>query len=245
MGGRPTELFASPTPPACVPCNNSHMKNTSTQGLEEPAIKFVAWLFVVGVVFAAWVARTYHTIPLRDTGQNRFDVIVVLGTPSNRDGSLSPEQRSRVLEGVSEYGRHVAPHIVMTGGAAHNSIVEAHTMAVFAESLGVPADAVIEEAQAHNTIENVFYTLAILRQHGWNSAEFVTSPSHVPRTALIVSHWQLVWRTHPADWPPDYSALRRATSYFAEALECWRLRTFGFIASSALPDGSALLPGSH
>jgi uncharacterized SAM-binding protein YcdF (DUF218 family) len=224
------------------------MKDTSTQGQQipaSPAIKLAAWLLLIGVVFVAWVAHIYHTIPLRDTGQNRFDAIVVLGSPSLPDGSLSPEQRSRVLEGVSEYGRHVAPRIILTGGAAHNSIVEAHTMAVFAQSLGVPSDAVIEEAQAHNTIENVFYTMAILRQHGWNSAEFVTSPDHVQRTALIVSRWPLVWRTHPADWPPEYSAPRRTGSYALEALECWRLRTFGFIANRLLPDGSALLPGRH
>jgi uncharacterized SAM-binding protein YcdF (DUF218 family) len=218
------------------------MKDTSTQGLQDPAIKLAAWLFLIGLIFAAWVARAYHTIPLSTTHQVRVDAIVVLGAPSMPDGSVSPEQRSRVLEGVSEYGRHVAPRIILTGGAAHNSIVEAHTMADFAKSLGMPADALIEEGQARNTIENAFYTMEILHQHGWTSAEFVTSPDHVERVALIVSHWQLAWRTHPADWPPGYSALREGFLYSEEALECWRLRTFGFIANSHLPDGSALLP---
>jgi len=224
------------------------MRDASTQGLQvqaSPAIKLAAWLFVLGVIFVAWVAHVYHTIPLSDTHQAQFDAIVVLGTPSNRDGSISPEQRSRVLEGVSEYGRHIAPRIILTGGAAHNSVVEAHTMAVFAKSLGMPEDAVIEEGKADNTIENVFYTTAILRQHGWKSAEFVTSPDHIERAALILTHFQLVWRTHAADWPPEYSALRRVFLYCEEAVECWRLRTFGFIANSHLPDGSALLPGTH
>jgi uncharacterized SAM-binding protein YcdF (DUF218 family) len=218
------------------------MRDTSTQGLQGPAIKLVAWLFLIGLIFAALVAHTYHSIPLSDTNQARFDAIVVLGTASMPDGSVSPEQRSRVLEGVSEYGRHVAPRIILTGGAAHNSFVEAHTMAVFAKSLGMPAEALIEEGQARNTIENAYYSMAILRQHGWTSAEFVTSPDHVERAALIVSHWQLAWRVHAADWPPDYSALRTGFLYSEEAFECWRLRTFGFIASSVLPDGSALLP---
>jgi len=196
-------------------------------------------------LFAGVVVRSYTTIPSSNTEQTRFDTIIVLGTPSLLDGSPSPEQRERVLEGVAEYRRHVADHIVMTGGAAHNAVVEAHTMAVFAKSLGVPAEAVIEEGQAHNTIENIFYSMAILRQHGWTSAEIVSSPNHLPRAALILAHWQLAWRTHAAQWPDEYSLLYRAVFCTREALECWRLRTFGFVPNPHLPDGSPLLPQSH
>jgi uncharacterized SAM-binding protein YcdF (DUF218 family) len=200
------------------------------------------WLLPIGLVFAAFVVRSYRTIPLSNTERTQFDAIIVLGTPSFPDGSLSPEQRERVLEGVSEYRRHVADHIVVTGGAAHNSIVEAHTMGVFAKSLGVPADAVIEEGQAHTTIENFYFSMAIFRQHGWTSAETVSSPSHLPRAALILAHWQLAWRADAAPWPPEYSVLRNWGYYTREALECWRLRTFGFTANRLLPDGSPLLP---
>jgi len=200
---------------------------------------------LLALVYMATVAIAYRTVPSANTSQTRFDAIVVLGTPSLLDGSPSPEQRERVLEGVAEYRRHVANHIVMTGGPAHNPFVEAHTMAVFARSLGVPADAVIEEGQARNTIENVFFSMAILHQHGWTSAEIVSSPSHLPRAALILSHWPLAWRTHPAHWPPEYWALHKGVVYAREALECWRLRSFGFVPNSHLPDGSPLLPGTH
>ena len=197
------------------------------------------WFFVAivcaGGLYVAAVSVAYRTIPAGNTSQAHFDAIIVLGTPSNLDGSISFEQRERVLEGVAEYRRHVADNIIMTGGAAHNSIVEAHTMARFAESLGVPADAVVEEGQARNTIENIFYSMAILRSHGWTSAEVVSSPFHLPRAALILAHWPLAWRTHAAAWPREDSFMRKGFFYVREAMECWRIRTFGFTPSPYLP----------
>jgi uncharacterized SAM-binding protein YcdF (DUF218 family) len=207
--------------------------------------RVAALLLVVALAFLALVIHSYTTIPSTNTNLTHFDTIIVLGTPSLENGSPSPEQRSRVREGVSEYNKHIAAHIIVTGGAAHNSIVEAHTMAAFAQSLGVPAEAIIEEGHARNTIENVFFSMAILRQHGWTSAEVVSSPQHLPRASLILSHWPLAWRTHAAPWPPEYSRFRKAAFYIREALECWRLRTFGFVPNPHLPDGSPLLPQSH
>ena len=92
------------------------------------------------------------------------------------DGTPSPEQRERVLEGVREYKAGVAPHIIMTGGPAHNHFVEAHTMSQLASSEGVPLADILEEGQAQNTIQNIFYSSQIMHQHGWSSAEVVSSP---------------------------------------------------------------------
>ena len=214
------------------------MKRLGRDGLAT-APRRLKW-FVLGIVcacglYAAAVSVAYRTIPAGNTSQSHFNAIIVLGTPSNLDGSISFEQRERVLEGVAEYRRHVADNIIMTGGAAHNRFVEAHTMALFAESSGVPADAVIEEGQARNTIENIFYSMAILRRHGWASAEIVSSSFHLPRAALILAHWPLAWRTHAAAWPREDSFVRKALFYFREALECWRIRTFGFTPSPYLP----------
>jgi uncharacterized SAM-binding protein YcdF (DUF218 family) len=35
-----------------------------------------------------------------------------------------------------------------------------------------------------------------MRLHGWESAEVVSSASHLPRTGLILSRLPLKWRTH-------------------------------------------------
>ena len=96
-------------------------------------------IVVVLIVFALALIVTinYKTLPTHNTTQTHFDTIVVLGTPTRSDGTPSPEQRERVLEGIREYKAGVAPHIIMTGGPAHNNFVEAHTMAQFADRKSV------------------------------------------------------------------------------------------------------------
>jgi len=101
-------------------------------------------LSIAAFTFALIVAGNYVTLPTHNATQNHFDTLVVLGTPARPDATPSPEQRERVLEGVREYKAGIAPRIIMTGGAAHNSFVEAHIMAQFAATQGVPASAILE-----------------------------------------------------------------------------------------------------
>jgi uncharacterized SAM-binding protein YcdF (DUF218 family) len=188
------------------------------------------------------VAIDYRTIPTGNTAQNHFDTIIVLGYPAKADGTPTPEQRERVLEGVREYKAGVASHIIMTGGAAHNAYTEAHVMAEFAQTQGVPASSLVEETQAQNTIQNIFYSAQIMHQHNWSSAEIVSSPSHLPRTALILQTFDRVqpalgidWRTHAAQWPPEYDLSRKLALYYGEAMSCLLLRLKGFPSSQFLP----------
>ncbi|HZD75704.1 MAG TPA: YdcF family protein, partial [Acidobacteriaceae bacterium] len=142
--------------------------------------------------------------------------------------------RERVLEGVREYRAGVAPRIIMTGGAAHNHLVEAHVMAALAEAQGVPANAVIEEGQAHDTIQNAYYSVQIMKAHGWHSAEVVSSPSHLRRASLIFAHFPIAWRMHAAPWPPEYGFFHRAANEWYEAIDTARLRLTSFPESRFL-----------
>lgn len=199
-------------------------------------------LVVIAVAAAIIVYGNFITLPTHNTPSNHFNTIIVLGTPSKPDGTPSPEQRERVLEGVREYKAGVAPKLIMTGGAAHNSLVEAHTMAIFAESQGVPASDVIEEDQAQNTVQNIFYSATIMHQHGWSSAEIVSSPYHLGRTALIMNAFNtrqpalsIDWRTHGSNWPPEYGIHHKVVLYSVEAWRCLQLRMKGYPSSRFLP----------
>lgn len=200
--------------------------------------------YLSAIVFAIVLIGfgVYITIPTHNTAATHFDTLIVLGYPAGADGTPSPEQRERVLEGVRQYKAGVASHIIMTGGAAHNRFVEAHVMDEFAQSQGVPASAIIEEPQAKNTIQNLYYSARIMHQQGWTSAEIVSSPSHLPRAALIVNALNsdqpslyINWRTHAAHWPPEYSVFREAVLYIGEARNCLLLRFNGFPNSRFLP----------
>ena len=199
-------------------------------------------LSVFAFTFALILYGNYITLPTHNTAATHFDTIIVLGTPSLLDGTPSPEQRERVLEGVREYKAGIAPHIIMTGAAAHNQFVEAHTMAQFAETQGVPASAILEERQAQNTIQNIYYSAQIMHEHGWSAAEVVSSPYHLGRTDLILNTLNIRqpalsidWRTHPALWPPEYNFGHKIILYTFEAWRCLDLRVEGFPNSHFLP----------
>jgi uncharacterized SAM-binding protein YcdF (DUF218 family) len=151
---------------------------------------------VVGLT--AWAAIARALAPTASTTQDHFDVLMVLGYPADADGNPTPTELARVTEAVEEYERGVAPRMIMTGGPAHNRFVEAEVMARLAEAQGIPAEAIVEEPTARNTIENTCDSLRIMRSHGWESAEVISSASHLPRTGLILSRLPLKWRTHAA-----------------------------------------------
>lgn len=166
-------------------------------------------VFATAGLFAAlllWAVAARITAPRANTKRETFDAIVVLGTPADSDGNPTPELLDRITEGVHEYERGVAPHLIVTGGAAHNRFVEADVMAGVARAQGVPASAIIQESQALDTIQNACYSERILKAHGWRSVEVVSSASHLPRAAMIYSRIPVEFRMRvaPANLTPGY-----------------------------------------
>jgi hypothetical protein len=99
-------------------------------------------LLLFCLFFPAIVFGLYFFAPRQNAQLGKVDALIVLGCPTMPDGSPSPEQRARVMEGVRE----------LTGGAAHNRFVEAHAMAILAEANGVPGSAILQENRALDTI---------------------------------------------------------------------------------------------
>jgi uncharacterized SAM-binding protein YcdF (DUF218 family) len=181
----------------------------------------------VVVLLFGGIATLYLTAPGSNTDKARLDAIIVLGYPAQADGSPEPEMRARVLESVREYKAGVAPRIIMTGGPAHNAFVEADVMAKLAAANGVPQSALVRERRAGNTIENARYSVEIMQAQGWQSAEVITTPAHVPRSGVLFSVYPIQWRTHTAPWPPEYGAFDRVVRYIYEAQATARLRLTG------------------
>ena len=196
----------------------------------------VAAFAALVVLVVGGVALVYETIPTHNNNLTHFDTIIVLGTPAKLDGTPSPEQRERTLEGVRQFKAGIAPHLIFTGAAAHNGFVEARVMSALAVAQGVPPSAIIEEPMAQNTVQNIFYSQRIMSIQGWKSAEVVSSPSHLPRAALILEHFSFQWSTHPAPWPPEFTLWQRAAHYTVEAEYCVKLRLLGFPTTPFLPN---------
>jgi len=179
-------------------------------------------LFAVGLILTGWavVARTHA--PAGNTSLARFDAIIVLGTPADKDGNPTPEILSRVTEAVHEYERGVAPRLILTGGAAHNRFVEARVMARVAEAQGIPASAISIEPRAMDTIQNACYSVRIMQDHGWHSAEVISTGFHLPRAGLIFQRLPLEWRTHEAPFAPLPSPAYQAAVSTVETMKTVR-----------------------
>jgi uncharacterized SAM-binding protein YcdF (DUF218 family) len=196
-----------------------------------------AFIFIILFFLCfAVVLGLYFFAPQENLKLAKVDTLIVLGCPTRGDGSPTPEQRERVMEGVREFKKGSSSHIIMTGSAAHNRFVEAHAMAMLAEANGVPASAVVEEDQALDTIQNIYYSDKIMRANGWHTAEVISSPYHLPRTALILRHYpHLQWETHPAQWPPEYGRLKKLELDWKGALDIVRFRIRSLWPSRYLP----------
>ncbi|HEU4635038.1 MAG TPA: YdcF family protein, partial [Edaphobacter sp.] len=112
----------------------------------------------------------------------------------------------------------------------------------FAASQGVPASDIFEEAQAQDTIQNIYYSAKIMHDHGWSSAEVVSSPYHLGRASLILMTFNqrqpqlnIDWRTHGSQWPPEYTIYHKVILYTVESWRCQQLRFRGFRSSRFLP----------
>jgi uncharacterized SAM-binding protein YcdF (DUF218 family) len=204
--------------------------------------RLVYVLSVVVFTCVVFLLVNVLTIPHSNTPLTHFDAIIVLGNPSNPDGSPGPEQRERVLEAVREYQAHVAPIVIMSGAAAHNAVTESHSMAQLALAEGVPASAIVEEPRALNTIQNLIYSSELMHQHNWSSAEIVSSPSHLPRTAVLMNNLNLQrpnlsfdWHTHASRWPSEYSLLQETKLYANESWYALKLRVNGVPAQQFSP----------
>jgi uncharacterized SAM-binding protein YcdF (DUF218 family) len=194
-------------------------------------------LLILCLVYPAIVFGLFYFAPHANAKLNKVDTLIVLGCPTKADGSPTPEQRERVMEGVREFKKGISSHIIMTGTAAHNRFVEAHAMAMLAEANGVPPSAIFEEDQAHDTIQNIYYSDKIMEANGWHTTEVVSSPYHLPRTILILRHYpQLQWETHAAQWPPEYGLPKKLLLDWKEALSCIRIRLHGFRTSKYMPN---------
>ncbi len=192
---------------------------------------FVLLLLAAAILIPAW--RYWRALPLANTGRQRFDAILVLGSPCRDDGTPTPEQRERVLAGVRVWRAGRAPYMVVSGGPARNRWVEADSMARIARQQGVPAEAILEEPHALNTVENVAFTYAIMRARGWRSLDVVSSPSHLPRAGLILARFPVAWRTDAAPWPKEFWPTTRWAHEAVEAEYSLRLRWFGFPRAQA------------
>ena len=175
-----------------------------------------------------------------------FDVMVVLGCPSNEDGSPSECQASRADLAFRLREAGYADAIITTGGAVHTDVVEAEALRDLLVDKGVPEADITLEPLAEHTDENLYYSTQIMYERGWTAALVVSEPDHLLYTAVCDANCcvglgrLLVW-----DFPLDGEAV--ALGHYelsppaveVSAAECEHLTTPSKFMCFALPDRRA------
>lgn len=118
--------------------------------------------------------------------------IVCLGGGMSRDGTLGAPVLTRIERCVQLYEAGLAPSVVFTGGTAtDDGITAAHQMGLYAASLGLPVDRIIEEGRAQSTLQNALFTLELVP----DAQDFiiVTEAFHLPRSWMSFrwATWEL------------------------------------------------------
>ncbi len=139
-----------------------------------PRVLGATWLLVLALP-ATWIASA---------ADSQLDAVVVLGhRPPLDEHGVEYETRIRVERGVALFRLGIAKHIVFSGGRSTPEAIESEVMANYARSLGIPDAAILLETSSRDTIENAYFSVAMMRTK--------LGDAHPPRIMLVTSDYHL------------------------------------------------------
>lgn len=193
-------------------------------GQKREVFRLLAPLALAAVLSASCVKIISKPLLLPASAPRPAGAIVVLGfgPPVDEAGRPVDELRWRVEKGVALYQAGLAPLIVMTGGKTYRDYYESAVMKELAVSMGVPAEAVLEEREAMNTIDNARLTSKLLRERGIDSIILVSNPYHLSRAVRLYEANGLLVQTAPYDHRlSDAEAFKLAVYEYGARINYW------------------------
>ena len=164
----------------------------------------------------------------RPRSKANADVIIVLGAKIHPDGMPSNTLKYRLDAAKAAYDQNCAAYIIVTGGQGEDeNEPEATAMKRYLVSEGVPCDAVFEEKDSQNTIENLRYAKKIMESHGLVTAAIATTDYHMDRARLIARRLSIPAGACPSR--PGRRLTTRVLAYTREAAS-WCLLILKIIA---------------
>jgi uncharacterized SAM-binding protein YcdF (DUF218 family) len=146
---------------------------------------------IVGALVVALIGLAATTFRIWQQGEvderRPADAIVVLGA-AQYDGRASPVFAARLEHAVELWNSGIAPLFVVTGGRIPgDTTTEAAVARQYAIDHGVPADAIIGEDEARNTLTSMRSVAVLLHERGLRSAVFVSDPTHMLRVLRMAA----------------------------------------------------------
>ncbi|MEF9920789.1 MAG: YdcF family protein [Erysipelotrichaceae bacterium] len=109
-----------------------------------------------------------------------------MGSPCNRDGSISDIQKERCDVAISYYKSGIINKVIVSGGAIHTPYIEAEQMAQYLSKV-IPASIIFKENKAHNTYENIKFTNQMIKEN--DSILYISSKLHLRRMNYFIKHY--------------------------------------------------------
>jgi uncharacterized SAM-binding protein YcdF (DUF218 family) len=181
-------------------------------------------LILLLVTSNAWVSRylvrslEWQNIP--STQLATAEAIVVLGGATRSAVPPRPavdlqESGDRVIYAAQLYRQKKAPFIILSGGRIEwfgKGTPESQDMATILTSIGIPAEALIQEPDSLNTYENAVNVKKILESRKIKKILLVTSAIHMPRSLLIFQKQNIDVIPAPTDFLVSSGELEELTS---------------------------------
>lgn len=148
-----------------------------------PTLWTLLALFLLGLGWFAY--NLYQVRSVGSSDQRRpVDAIVVMGA-AQYDGRPSPQLAARLDHVVELWNEGLAPVVVVTGGKRQGDrFTEAAASARYLEARGVPASAILEETEAHNSYDSLVGVHELLQAKGLDRVLLVSDPYHSLRIRL-------------------------------------------------------------
>ncbi len=155
----------------------------------------IALLGVAATTFRIWQQG-------QQDEQRPADAIVVLGA-AQYDGRPSPVFEARLAHAVELWHAGIASTFVVTGGRIPgDTTTEAAVARKYAIDHGVPADDIIGEDQARNTLTSMRSVAVLLKGRGLHTAVFVSDPTHMLRVLRMAADLGIEGYGSPTPFSP-------------------------------------------
>ena len=179
--------------------------------------KFIAVVAILqNIAFSMPMVSDLLMAPLQDEARKEarvappccYDAIVVLGgavvppmLPDYPEPSLTSAS-DRVWHAARLYRQGLAPRIIVSGGndkleQGMPTTTEAEAMRRFLTDLGVPREAIVEEGNSLNTIQNILRVRELVKG---KKVALVTSGFHMPRALRLARLAGLDVAAFPTNW---------------------------------------------
>ena len=145
----------------------------------KPLIKKLGFAVLVLLVLDIVASVIYFTHVNRVIGKSANDTAVV-GVVLFSD--IKSETTRRINHTIHLYNKGLFTNILCVGGARRSkNQYGSEIMKNKLVASGIPQDLVYTEKRSNNTSLNLYEALKTIKQHGWESATFISSPLHTYR----------------------------------------------------------------